>query len=67
MEAAIAGAGHRGSVPARCDQKRKAELLAQRLDDGANQQAGKQPLCHRAHSVDAVAVRRDDDILAPEK
>ena len=39
-------------------------LLAQRLDDGADQQAGEQALRHRAHGVDAVAVRRDNNVLA---
>ena len=45
----------------------ETQLLAQRLDDGADQQAGEQSLRHRAHGVDAVAVRRDHDVLALEK
>ena len=54
-------------IAARRDQKRQPQLLAQRLDDRADQQAGEQSLRHRAHGVDAVAVRRDHDVLALEK
>ena len=66
------GCGHGRACDCRCiaarrDQKRKPQLLAQRLDDRADQQAGEQTLRHRAHGVDAVAVRRDDDVLAFEK
>ena len=63
------GCGHgracdRRRIAARRDQECNAGLLAQRLDDGADQQAGEQPLRHRAHGVDAVAVRRDNNVLA---
>ena len=54
-------------VTARRDQKCQAQLLAQRLDDGADQQAGKQALRHRAHRVDAVTMRRNDDVLTFKK
>ena len=58
---------HGCRIPARRDKKSKPGLLAQGLDDRADEQAGKQALCHSAHSVNAVAMRRDDDILALEK
>ena len=58
---------HGSGIPARHDKKSKPGLLAQGLDDRADEQAGKQALCHGAHRVNAVAMRRDDDILALEK
>ena len=54
-------------IAARRDQERKPQLLAQRLDDGADQQAGEQALGHGAHGVDAVTMRRDDNIFALKK
>ena len=45
----------------------KAGLLAQRLDDGADEQTGKQTLCHCAQCVNEVTLRRDDDILPRQK
>ena len=42
----------------------KAGLLAQRLDDGADQQAGKQALRHGTQRFNEIALRGDDDILA---
>ena len=58
---------HGSRIAARRDKKSKSGLLAQGLDDRADEQAGKQALCHGAHRVNAVAMRRDDDILALEK
>ena len=40
------------------------QLLAQGVQNGADQQAGEQALGHRAQRVDQVALRGDDDILA---
>ena len=39
-------------------------ILAQRLDDGADEQAGEQALCHRDQRLDEVALGGDDDVLA---
>ena len=60
-------ARHRRGIPARRDQEGQPQLLAQRLDDGADEQAGKQPLGHGAHGIHPVTVCRDDHILFPEK
>ena len=69
---ALGGAGHgraahgRG-VAAKVYQHVKAGLLAQRLDDGADQQAGKQALCHGTQSLDEITLRSDNDILPLQK
>lgn len=55
---------HRRGVGACIHQKGDVRLLAQGLDDGADEQAGKQPLGHGAHGVDAVAMGGENDILA---
>ena len=55
---------HTHGVGTRVHQKRDAHLLAQRLDDGADEQAGEQSLRHGRHGVNAIAVGRDDHVLA---
>ena len=58
------GAAHGGGVAAQIYQHVQTGLLAQRLDDGADQQAGKQALCHGTQRLNEIALRGDDDILA---
>ena len=50
-------AAHGRGVAAQIHQHVKAGLLAQRLDDGADQQAGKQALRHGAQRFNEVALR----------
>lgn len=57
-------AAHGRGVAAQVHQRLKPGLLAQRLDDGADEQAGEQALCHRAQRLDEVALGGDDDVLA---
>ena len=57
-------AAHGRGVAAKVYQHVKAGLLAQRLDDGADQQAGKQALRHGTQRFNEIALRGDDDILA---
>ena len=57
-------AAHGRGVTAKVYQHVKTGLLAQRLDDGADQQAGKQALRHGTQRFNEIALRGDDDILA---
>ena len=69
VEGIADGAGHgrtahgRGVVPDG-HQHGDAQLLAQGVEDGADQQAGEQALRHGAQGVDQVPLGGDDDVLA---
>ena len=58
------GAAHGRGVAAQIHQHLQPGLLAQRLDDGADEQTGEQALCHGAQCFNEVALRRNDDVLA---
>ena len=60
-------AAHGCGIAAQIHQHLKPGLLAQRLDDGADQQAGKQALCHCAQRLDQVALGGNDDIFSFQK
>ena len=69
VEGAADGAGHGGAahgrgVSANGNQHLHPQLLAQGVQDGAHQQAGKQALSHGAQSLNQVALRGDDNIFA---
>ena len=57
-------AAHGRSVAAQIHQHLQPGLLAQRLDDGADEQTGEQALCHGTQCFNEVALRRNDDVLA---
>lgn len=61
------GAAHGRSIAAQIHQQCKTGLLTHRLDDGTDEQTGKQTLCHCAQCVNEVTLRRDDDILPRQK
>ena len=48
-------------------EKADAELTAQGVQDGADQQGAEQALGHGPQGVDTVALGGDDDVLPPEK
>ena len=56
-------AAHGGGVAAQVHQSLQPGLLAQRFDDGADEQAGKQALRHGTQCLNEVALRGDDDIF----
>ena len=58
-------AGHLESELADIDQELGGELLAQSLDDSADEQRAEQALGHGPQGVDAVALGRDDNVLPP--
>ena len=60
-------AAHGCGIAAQIHQHLKPGLLAQRLNDGADQQAGKQALCHCAQRLDQVALGGNDDIFSFQK
>ena len=61
----LGGAGHLESELADIDQELGGELLAQSLDDSADEQRAEQALGHGPQGVDAVALGRDDNVLPP--
>ena len=60
-------ADRRAALKDRHGQKADVELLAERVEDRADQQRAEQALRHGAQSVDAVALERDLNVLALEK
>ena len=58
---------HGRGIAAQIDQHLQPGLLAQRFDDGADQQAGEQALCHGTQSLDEITLRSDNDILPLQK
>ena len=54
---------HGGGVAAQIYQHLQTGLLAQRLDDGTDQQAGEQALRHGTQSLNEVALGRDHDVF----
>ncbi len=58
------GAARGGGIPADSGQQLDAQLLAQGVEDGADQQAGEQALGHGPQSVDQVPLGGDDDVFA---
>ena len=58
---------HGRGIAAQIHQHLQPGLLAQRFDDGADQQAGEQALCHGTQSLDEITLRSDNDILPLQK